>query len=236
METRYGSFPMNWIRRAAAIVLACLLLLGLTACKAIPTRAEQFTALVRGNLDEIYLGRADSNYLKLTGSTVEDVKANYESSLLQEADFFCGYFGISHPTESVMAEVTELYRQIYSHASYTVGEAVKADEKTYTVKVEIQPLNIMDAAIQGHDEALAGFYEKYTGVSPDDLSGEELTSYEADWADAVIEMVRAQISHTTYRSAETVDVRVMQDGDGTWQMNAEDLQTVDALILYYPSN
>ena len=236
METRKKSSHTGMIRRAAALILVCLMLPGLTACKAVPTRAEQFAALVRGNLDEIYLGRADSNYLKLTGSTAGDVAANYESSLQQEAAFFCSYFDISHPSESVMEKVTDLYRQIYSHASYTVGKAVMADDNTYTVPVTIQPLNIMDAAVQSHDEALAGFYEKYAGVSPDELSGGELAAYEADWADAVIEMVRAQLSRTTYRDAETMDIRVAQDEDGTWQMSAEDLQALDALILYYPSN
>ena len=233
MEMRRRNSLMGMIRRAAALILVCLMLAG---CKAVPTRAEQFTALVRGNLDEIYLGRADSNYLKLTGSTAEDVTASFESSLSQAAVFFCGYFDIPHPSESVMTEVEELYRQIYSHASYTVGQAFKVDDRTYTVPVTVQPLNIMDAAIQSHDEALAGFYEKYAGVSRDELSGEELAAYEADWAHAVIEMVRAQLARTTYRDTETVDVRVTQDGDGTWQMSAEDLQTLDALVLYYPSN
>lgn len=226
---------MNTIRRAAALLLICMALLGLAGCRAIPTRAEQFAALVRGNLDEIYLGRANDDYLKLTGSSAEDVAASYESSLLQEAAFFCGYFGIRRPSDQISAEVAELYRQIYTNASYTVGMAAKVDDGTYTVPVTVQPLNIMEAVIQDHDAALAGFYQKYADVDRDALDGEALAAYEADWAHAVIEMVRGQLSHITYRDTETIHVRVTQLEDGSWQMNAEDLQALDALILYYPS-
>ncbi|MBQ2062103.1 MAG: hypothetical protein II458_05435 [Oscillospiraceae bacterium] len=227
---------MRTIRCAAVLALACLMLLSVIACKALPNKSEQFSILVQGNLDEIYLGRANSSYLKLTGSTAEDVAANYEGSLGQEATFFCGYFSIAHPTDQIRSEIVELYRQIYANASYIVGDAVKADDGSYAVSVEIQPLNIMQTAIDGHEESLAGFYEKYRDVDSETLSGAELAAYEADWAHAVIGMVRAQLSHITYRDAVTVDVRVSQTEGGFWQMNAEDLQAVDALILYYPTN
>ena len=227
---------MKMIRRGAVLVLICLMLLGTMACKALPTRAEQFSALVKGNLDEIYLGRVNDDYLKFTGSTPEDVAASYESSLQQEATFFCGYFSISHPTDQVTAEVVELFRQIYANASYTVGKATRVDGDTYTVAVTVQPLNIMEAVIQDHDAALADFYAKYADVNKWDLSGQELAAYEADWAEAIIAMVRGRLAHITYRDTQTVDVRVTQLEDGTWQMDAEDLQNLDSLILYYPSN
>ncbi len=227
---------MKTIRRAAALALACLMVLSLAACKALPTKSEQFTILVRGNLDEIYLGRAGSDYLKLTGTTAEDVAASYEDSLRQEATFFCGYFDITHPTDRTMAEVVELYRQIYANASYIVGSAAKTDDGTYAVSVEIQPLNIMETALANPGEAMATFYEKHGGVNREDLSGEELAEFEADWADAVITLVRGQLSHVTYRDTVTVDVHVTQTEEGFWQMDAGDLQAVDALILCYPAD
>ena len=49
---------MKSIHRMTALLLVCLMALGLSACKALPSKGEQFTALVRGNLDELYLGRA----------------------------------------------------------------------------------------------------------------------------------------------------------------------------------
>lgn len=225
---------MKMFRRGFALLFALLLVLGLTACKALPTRAEQFTALVRGNLDEIYRGRADEDYLKFTGSTAEDVAASYENSLSQEVTFFCGYFRISHPTEQMTAEITELYRQIYANASYTVGKAIRVDRSTYNVPVTIQPLNIMESVMEDHDKALAGFFSKYGGVNKADLSDEELAAYEADWAAAVISMVQGKLAHITFRDTETIDVRVVQSEDGTWQMNADDLLALDALILYRP--
>ncbi len=227
---------MRTIRRVTALALACLILLGMTACKALPTKAEQFSILVQGNLDEIYRGRANAGYLKLTGNTAEDVTANYENSLEQEATFFCGYYGITNPSDQTRSEIVELYRKIYTNASYIVGKSKRVDGNTYAVSVEIQPLNIMQTAIDSHHEALAGFYEKYRDVSKEDLSGWELTAFERDWANAVIEMVRAQLGHITYRDTVTVDVRVLRTEDGFWQMSSEDLQTVDELILYYPAN
>lgn len=226
---------MKSIHRMTTLLLVCLMALGLSACKALPSKGEQFTALVRGNLDELYLGRANSDYLKFTDRTAEEVTAGYESSLQEEALFLCGYFSIVDPSDEIQAEAVALCRDIYTNASYTVGKAVRVDGKTYTVPVTVQPLNIIQDVIKDHDDAMAGFFEKYADVSREDLQGEALAAYDADWAHAVLNMVRAQLSHVTYRDTETVDVHVTQTEDGAWQMDAQDLQTLDALILYYPS-
>ncbi len=228
---------MRTIRRAAALLLACLLLAGLCSCATSPmTREEQFTALVKGNLDEIYRGRANSDYLKLTGTTAEDVAASYERGLDQEAVFFCVYFSIFDPSDQTTREVKDLYREIYANASYTVSRAVRADDATYTVNVVVQPMDIMHTAIDDHNSALAEFYRNYDGVSRKDLEGDELAAYDAAWAGAVMSMVRGQLTHITYLDAQTVSVRVTRQEDGTWQMNADDLQEIDRLILYYPAN
>lgn len=228
---------MGTIRRAAALLLTCLLLAGLTACASTPlTREEQFSALVRGNLDEIYRGRANSDYLKLTGSTKEDVEASFERGLNQEVVFFCGYFSISNPSDRITGEIKDLYRDIYASSSYTVSKAVRVDDSTYTVNVVIQPLDVIQAAIDNHDSALAGFFRKYDGIDRKDLHGDELAAYEEDWAEAIIAMVRGQLTHITYRDTVTVTVRVEKTEDGSWQMNADDLQEIDRLILYYPAN
>ena len=228
---------MGTIRRAAALLLTCLLLAGLCACATSPmTREEQFTALVKGNLDEIYRGRANSDYLKLTGTTAEDVSASYESGLDQEAVFFCVYFSILDPSDQTIREVKDLYREIYANASYTVHKAVKEDDATYIVNVAVQPLDIMRTAIDDHNSALADFYREYDGVSRGDLEGDERAAFDEAWARAVMAMVRGQLTHITYLDAQTVSVRVSRLEDGTWQMNADDLQEIDRLILYYPAN
>ena len=228
---------MKTIRRLAVLLLACLLLAGLTACAGTPlTREEQFSVLVKGNLDEIYRGRANSDYLKLTGTTAEDVKASFERGLDQEAVFFCGYFSISHPSDRIIEEIKDLYREIYANSSYTVSKAVRVDDATYTVNVVIQPLDIIQTAIDNHNSALADFFRKYEGVDRKELDGDELAEYEEDWAEAIIAMMRGQLTHVTYRDAVTVSVRVEKTEDGSWQMNAEDLQEIDRLILYYPPN
>ncbi len=228
---------MNTVRRAAALLLICLLLAGLTACATSPlTREEQFSALVKGNLDEIYRGKANSDYLKLTGSTAKDVTASYERGLDQEVVFFCGYFSITAPSDRITREIKDLYREVYASTSYSVGKAVRVDDTTYTVEVIVQPLDIMQSAIDNHDSALASFYRKYDGVSREDLEGDELSAFEEDWAEAVIAMVRGRLTHITYRDAQTVNVRVTKQEDGSWQMNEDDLQTIDKLVLLYPAS
>ena len=102
------------------------------------------------------------------------------------------------------------------------------------MKVDVEPLNILKQAIDTHEEALAGFFEKHAEDDPENMSDEDLAVYDSDWARAIIDMVKAQLTKLRYRDAETLDIHVVCDDDEIWRISTEDLQKLDSLIIYYP--
>ena len=120
---------------AMSLVLALVLALSLAGCGTAMTDAS--TVLVQGNLDEIYLGKYDPAFLELVNTTEEQAEANYIQGLETEADYFAYYFSIDYMDDTLQDEIVELYKEIYSHSRYEVGEATKVDDSTYGVPVTI---------------------------------------------------------------------------------------------------
>ena len=227
---------MKDFRRGIALILTSLMLLGLTACSLPkpPTQKDRIVTLVQGNLDEIYLGKTSDAYLRMVDSTAEQAQANYQEGIEAEAKYFCGYFDVESPSDELMAELIDLYKEIYSHSRYTVGEATKVDDKTYSVAVDVEPINIMELAIDSHEEALADFYEKYADADTEAMTDEEYQAYDNDWFRAVLDMVKAQLPNLGYQDPVTVDMRVTLGEDDVWQINDEDWQELDTEIICYP--
>ena len=232
---------MNAYKRILAVILTAVLALGLIACGATtepeeeePTMEELTALLVQGNLDEIYKGEASQEYLDLIGSTKEDAQESYEEGLSCEAEYFADYFDIDILSDSLKAQIVDLYRDIYSHARYTVGNASKLDENTYVVKVEVEPINVMELAIDAEETATADFFAKYADKDVQSMTDEEYEAYDADWAETVIAMVKEQIPLAGYRPAVSFAVQVVKGDDGIWQITEDDLNDLDAQIIYYP--
>ena len=148
---------MKRMKRSIALCLVLVMALTLTACGGGVT-AKDATALVQGNLDEIYLGKFDPEYLKLVDITEADARETYEEGLEVEAEVFAYYFDISNMTDEIKAEIIDLYKEIYAWSKYTVGEASKLDESTYAVKVVVSPLDIFVLVDEAFDEAMEPFY------------------------------------------------------------------------------
>lgn len=230
---------MNSYKRFLAVLLAALLALGLIACGATesqeePSMEDLAILLVQGNLDEIYLGTVSQEYLDLIGSTKEEARETYEDGLSVEAEFFADYFDINFLPDPLKAQIIDLYREIYSHIRYTVVEAGKVDDNIYAVKIDVEPINIMELAKAAEDEAMSSFSAKYADADVDSMTDEEYAAYDADWAQAVIAMVKEQIPQLGYKPAVHLTVQVVRDDDGIWQISDDDIVNLDAQMIYYP--
>lgn len=135
---------MKRAKRLAALALALALALSLAGCGAMEDVSR---TLVQGNLDEIYLGKYSDEFLELVDITADEAEANYLQGLQTEAEFFTYYFDITYPTEELTNELVELYKEIYSHSRYEVGESTKVDDTTYGVQLTIYPIDIMQKVV-----------------------------------------------------------------------------------------
>ena len=231
---------MTAYKRILAVILAAVLALGLIACGSTaepqdkPSMEELTILLVQGNLDEIYLGKVSQAYLDLIGSTEAEAKETYEEGLAYEAEYFADYFDIDILSDSLKAQIMDLYREIYSHVRYTVGNASKLDENTYVVKVDVEPINVMELATDSEAAATAEFFEKYAGVDIESMTDEEYEAYDADWAQAVIAMVKEQLPLLGYKPNASLAVQIVRSDNGAWQISDDDMNALDEQMIYYP--
>ncbi len=224
---------MKRMKRSIALCLVLVMALTLTACGGGVT-AKDATALVQGNLDEIYLGKFDPEYLELVDITEADARETYEEGLEVEAEVFAYYFDISNMTDEIKAEIIDLYKEIYAWSKYTVGEASKLDESTYAVKVVVSPLDIFVLVDEAFDEAMEPFYTKYANVDISAMSDDEYTAYDKEWADAVIALCREKLPEMGYLEDRSLVIQVTLDEDDYWVMSGDDFNSLDEIIIEYP--
>lgn len=223
---------MRLFKRIAAAVIAAALCVSLAACGG--GFEGVVKTLVQGNLDEIYLGQFNSDYMKLVNSDEADCEESYRTGLETEAEFFINYFEIEYPTDELVEEIVELYKQIYSHSKYTVNDPAKLDDNTYAVKVQISPIDIVQIVSDNWDEGMEPLYEKYADVDTNSMSEEEYVQFDADWAEAIINMFYDQLPNLGYMDEQSIAVQITKGSDGIWMIADNDLMAVDAAILYYP--
>lgn len=224
---------MKRMKRSIALCFVLVMALTLTACGGGVT-AKDATALVQGNLDEIYLGKFDPEYLKLVDITEADARETYEEGLEVEAEVFAYYFDISNMTDEIKAEIIDLYKEIYAWSKYTVGEASKLDESTYAVKVVVSPLDIFVLVDEAFDEAMEPFYTKYANVDISAMSDDEYNAYDKEWADAVIALCREKLPEMGYLEDRSLVIQVTLDEDDYWVMSGDDFNSLDEIIIEYP--
>ena len=224
--------------RIDAAGLALTLALPLAACgesgSSGKVNEEKATALVQGNLDEIYLGKFDPDYLELVDITENEAEETYLEGLEVEAETFMYYFNIEYPTDELKEEIIELYKKIYATSKYTVNPATKLDDNTFAVKVEVEPINIFELVNEDFDERMESLYEKYPDIGA--LSEEEYEAMDAEWARIVLDLCDEKLPEMGYTGeSKSVVIQVVRDEDGTWSMLGDDFYTLDEYIILYPS-
>lgn len=222
---------MRMMKRMAACLLAVLMLVSLCACGSF---SDDVKLLIQGNLDEIYLGKFDTDYMKLVETTEAECQENYESGVAYEVEFFCYYFNIEFPTEELLADLTEQYKEIYSQAKYTVGDVSKLDDSTYAVKLTVEPINVIDLMIEAaNNGALDAFYNKYSDTEISSMTDAEYEAYDQEWAQLILDLLKAQMANMSHEDPQTLAVQVVLEND-VWTISESDMQSIDELIVCYP--
>ena len=205
------------------------MLFSLSACAS----EDDIQLLVQGNLDEIYLGKVSEEYMELTGSNSAACLESYEQGIQAESKFFCLLYSVENPTESVMDDIAEMYREIYSYAKYTVSAPERLSDGSFSVKVKVYPIDIFKRVESNWDKGLEDFYSKYEYADVDAMSEEEYAAFDADWTYSIIDNVYSNIPSLGYLKGESIAVQV-QKIDGFWTVSEEDFAKIDEQIIYYP--
>lgn len=226
---------MKLWKKVLALALAAAMALSLCACSAVLNKLneERMIALVQGNLDELYLGKFDEDYLASVSSTPEDAQLYYEDGLSSRAELFEYFFGIEFPTDEMHKEITELCRQIYSNAKYTVGAASQLDENTVVVKVDVDPIDIYVQMVDDIEAEMADFYAKYPDSVVSAMDDAAYMAYDAEWARGIIDLCRKKLDTLSYGDPASVAVQVTLVDD-IWCISEDSMTDIETAIITYP--
>lgn len=238
----------NTPKRIAVFILILCAALTLSACGILELalNREFVTNLVRGNIDAVYQGKYDPEYLDMVDITEKEAEQDYIYGLEIEAEFFANYWGIvdaaygesyADLNENMKNDIIELYREIYSHSKYEVQNAVAQRDGSYTVKVLVEPIDIMEQAFDLYNSneyaPLNDFWAKYEHADFNSTSDEDYIAYVHEYGEIIVQMIRDLLPNLGYKEQKSLVIQV-GEVEGSFGVNQDDFMNFDNYVIYYP--
>ncbi len=234
---------------AIAVVLVLSMLMCVTSCGLLPTSIGETTVtlLVRGNLDALYLGEFDDDYLELVDSNEQEEQEFYMEGITMDAEYFAWYWGIididadesfDDLDEKLQQNIIDLYIKISDQVKYEVEPAAKQKDGSYTVKVLITPVMIMEQACEVYDKGsykpLEDYLQKSQNADWGNMSSKEYWAMTNEYGQIIVDMVSSLLPELSYGEQKSMVMQVDEDEDGYLQMNEDDLGVFDSYVIMYP--
>ncbi|SBW09735.1 conserved exported hypothetical protein [uncultured Eubacteriales bacterium] len=229
----------------AVLTLVLAMFLSLTACSTLNTslsdlasRRFDAAAYIQGQLDEIYLGKFDPDYLEMVGITESEARQVYEDGMDVEVEAFIQTFAIEFPTDDFKERMALLYRSLYAYSDYTVVSAARQDDGSYSVKVSVRPLDTIQLLYDAFPDFQEEFQAKYSDVDTDAMSDEEFNDwyeniYDLDYQNSLADLFEETIPKTGTLEEKSIAVQIEKDDEDYYVMNDESFSNLDALIIDY---
>ena len=229
---------MRMSKKIAALALAAIMAMTVSACARRSAGISEFDAkaYIDGLLRETYLGEFSPEYLELVGIDEETAQETYEAGISNEVSFFINLYEIEYPEEKLYEELTELYKEIYSHAKFEVTDAVKMDDGSFSVQVIVEPIDIVQLADTDWDKTIAPFYEDYPMEAQYAMTTEEYQAMDREYAQLVLDLYKDKLKETGNMTAKTILVSVAEGEDGAYTISHDDFSKLDELIIDYTDN
>lgn len=221
-------------RHILAGALACALALTLTACGGLTE--SDVTAYVQGELDCTYKGQYSQEYLDLVdGMTEETARQQYEDNAQAEAQRLLNYLEVYYPTDQVNERATQLVKDIYANAKYTVGDGNKLQSGDFAVEVTLSPIELFHLI---PDETYGQVWTQVcedNGTTPDQastLSEQDFQPLDQEYALRMMDKVEEVLPQVTYGQDQSVMLQLKQDGD-YYTLVSNGWTTLDDMVIDY---
>ena len=223
----------NW-KKLVAVAVATMALVGLTSCRDL---AKDATVYVQGELDAVYLGKVNQEYLDVVeGMTEEDAKEKYEHNLEAEAQILLQYLGVEMPTDEVNQRAQDVVAEIYSHAKYTVADAEKLKSGDIASEVTVSPIEILHLITQDTaDEVLTNVVEQ-AGLSNEQLANISDADYQKldeMYAMGLLDKLEGLMPQLSYGTDQVVMLQMKKDDNGYYSLMESGIQKVDEVMIDY---
>lgn len=223
----------NW-KKLVAVAVATMALVGLTSCRDL---AKDATVYVQGELDAVYLGKVNQEYLDVVeGMTEEDAKEKYKHNLEAEAEILLQYLGVEMPTDEVNQRAQDVVAEIYSHAKYTVADAEKLKSGDIASEVTVSPIEILHLITQDTaDEVLTNVVEQ-AGLSNEqlaNLSDADYQKLDEMYAMGLLDKLESLMPQLSYGTDQVVMLQMKKDDNGYYSLMESGIQKVDEVMIDY---
>lgn len=225
----------KWI----ALLLTTGLCLGLAGCGGVEeVEGRSFTThdaevYIDGLLKENFLGEADPEYLELTGIHADDVERVYDSALEMDVNYFFSLYDIDHPSDELREEVKELYQKIYEHTKYEIVSAAQQEDGSFSVKVDMYPIDIVQTVSEATDTALADFYEEYPVERINAMGDEEFEAVDQEWSRLIVDLYQESLKEIGNMTVRSLSVLVEENSEGHYTLKSEDFTRLSELVIDY---
>ena len=219
--------------RLFAGILACALTLTLTACG---LSEADVTTYIQGELDCTYKGQYSQEYLDLVdGMTKEAAQQQYEDNAEAEAQRLLSYLEVVLPTDAVNERATQLVKDIYAKAKYTVGEGNRLQGGDFAVEVTLSPIELFHLI---PDETYGQVWTQVcenNGTTPDlaeTLGEEEYQALDEQYANQMMDQVEEVLPQATYGQEQSVMLQLKLEED-YYSLVSSGWQTLDDMVIDY---
>lgn len=186
------------------------------------------TAYVQAALDSIYKGD-HLKFSEITGTDISELENNYIQGIDAETTSFLNYIGIGDYIDKVSPEVKKeisyLLRQIYKHASYSVG----TENEDGQIPVKILPISLYSVSGDKITAYMQDFFDKNDKGDFADLSDEEFYSR---YAKGILDIISESLNTIGYSNEITVNVSIEQEG-AAYSISEASFEEIDRYILDY---
>lgn len=222
------------LRHLLAGGLACALAVTLTACGGLS--GSDVTSYVQGELDCTYKGQYNQEYLDLVeGMTEEAAQQQYEDNAQAEAQRLLNYLEVYFPTDQVNQRATQLVKDIYTNAKYTVGDGNKLQGGDFAVEVILSPIELFHLI---PDETYSQVWTQVctdNGTTPEQaetLGDEVYQALDEQYANQMMDQVEAVLSQVTYGQDQSVMLQLKLDGE-YYSLVSTGWTTLDDMVIDY---
>lgn len=217
-------------------ILAIACALALAGCGGM-SEEQRLSTYVQGYLDLTYKDQINDDFLEIAGISEEEAEQQYQDGLDVEVQFFIdGIATIEYPTEEIETAIRDMYEEIYSHSSYTVGAASELDSGNYAVEVKVQPIDIMTNFTPEDFQNVFTQVLAERGVTDNfalySMSEEEYASADQEYANRLVAMIEEKIPSIGYTEEKSLAVQIVDGGD-TWEPNQDDFSQLDTWMIDY---
>lgn len=186
---------------------------------------------LQASLDAIYKGKT-SEYAEMVGISEYQAEQNYQQNYQSEVETFAKLYQIDPVSDAVKTRICDLYQQLYSQVSYTVGDDITKDG-AYMVQLTVNPIELfvdVQPAVESYvkdfnNNAASGVYNEITAEEYMDI-----------YANGLLDVFFANLPSVRYGDEIKLTIQIDHDSkNNTYSISTQSLSDIAEAVIAYPT-